>query len=63
MIHTGPVPGKFTSAAVKSQMKCVACGEQQVSCTPWESDCGGYEDYQYECDACGKVWWVEGPDS
>lgn len=29
----------------------------------WESDCGGYEDQEYRCLACGCIWWVEGPDS
>lgn len=63
MIHTGPVSGEFTSAEQKSGMKCRACGADDVWFTKWESDCGGYEDYQYECHGCGKVWWVEGPDS
>jgi hypothetical protein len=40
---------------------CYAKGETE--CTPWESSCGGYEDYLYHCLACGKKWWVEGIDS
>ena len=29
----------------------------------WESSCGGYEDQQIKCTACGHSWWVEGADS
>jgi len=29
----------------------------------WESSCGGWEDLNYHCAACGKKWWVEGIDS
>lgn len=63
MIHTGPVQGKFTSDVKKSHKECPQCGKFEVYYTTWESDCGGYEDYQYECEACEYVWWVEGPDS
>lgn len=29
----------------------------------WSSHCGGYEDHQFECTACGYSWWVDGSDS
>ncbi len=29
----------------------------------WNCDCGDYKDEQHECRACGKRWWVEGPDA
>jgi predicted SprT family Zn-dependent metalloprotease len=42
---------------------CYKCKQKAVTCQKWESSCGGYEDYKYECKACGHSWWVEGPDS
>lgn len=38
------------------------CGGR-VKVELWESHCGGYEDEKFTCERCGKVWWVEGPDS
>ena len=61
-MHTGLTQGDFTDKE-KSQMKCPKCGVQDVWIQKWISFCGGYEDYQYECCSCGKVWWVEGPDA
>jgi len=63
MMHTGPVEGEFTSDKKKSKLKCHKCGAEDVWYQEWESSCGGYEDYQYECCSCGKIWWVEGPDA
>lgn len=63
MIHTGPVQGEFTEDKKKSDMPCRDCGVRDVWSQKWESSCGGYEDYIYECRSCGKVWWVEGSDS
>ena len=63
MTHTRPVPGYFTSDKKKSKMICHKCGSEDVWYQEWESSCGGYEDYQYECCSCGKIWWVEGPDA
>lgn len=28
-----------------------------------ESADWAYEDYQYRCKACGKTFWVDGPDA
>lgn len=45
-------------------MKCPGCGEAgHVFCRIWESSCGGYEDFRYECRKCGNSWWIEGPDA
>ena len=43
--------------------KCRKCGAEQLSFREWESSCGGYEDYEYGCRACGYTWWVDGIDS
>lgn len=40
------------------------CGDgEQLEYRVVESSCGGYEDYQYRCKACGKTFWVDGVDS
>lgn len=41
---------------------CRICGSDNVWYRVWESACGGYEDYKYECRGCGRVWWVESDD-
>jgi transposase-like protein len=63
--HFGPVPGKFVteSRRVETTFHCPACKSDHVTYRDWESDCGGYEDTCYKCEACGKIWWVEGPDA
>jgi hypothetical protein len=48
---------------VNADRLCRKCGSDNVSMCCWESNCGGYEDYKYNCAMCGHVWWVEGPDS
>lgn len=62
-MHTGSIPGDFTSDKKKSNLKCFKCGSDAVWYQKWESECGGYEDYQYECHLCGKIWWIEGSDA
>lgn len=64
-MHTRPivVQGIFTSDKKKSELKCLSCSSDDVWYRIWESECGGYEDYKYECSSCGKVWWVEGSDA
>lgn len=37
------------------------CGKP-VKVRMWESSCGGYEDFNYRCEA-GHMWWVDGIDS
>ncbi len=39
------------------------CGSFNIDYRNWESDCGGYEDTCYRCNACGQRWWVDGPDA
>lgn len=58
-----PVPGEFTDEWKPSKVACRGCGGSQVFYRVWESSCGGYEDYKYECRGCGKEWWVDGIDS
>ena len=54
--------GKFTDMKPCAG-KCRKCGAEQLSFREWESSCGGYEDYEYACRACGYIWWVDGIDS
>ena len=64
MIHTGPVPGDYTSDWKRSDCVCHKCKTPgYVFFRVWELSCGGYEDIQYECRSCDKKWWVEGPDA
>lgn len=39
------------------------CDNPDVWIREWDSDCGGYTDYQLKCRNCGRVKWVEGADS
>lgn len=44
--------------------KCRYCGsELHVWVRLWESSDGAYEDHQYKCFNCQKVWWIDGIDS
>lgn len=42
---------------------CKYCDSPHVQYRVWESSCGGYEDYQYKCAECQRVWWIDGIDS
>ena len=64
-MHTQPMAdsdGKFANMK-PCKGKCRKCGKEELSYREWESSCGGYEDYQYTCRACGHSWWVDGIDS
>ena len=50
-------------AEEQTDIACRYCGELQVTYAIWDSDCGGYEDIHYRCQACRRGWWVDGPDS
>ena len=66
MTHTTPMAdnqGEFSEFKVYPEIACRNCGVHAVSMREWESSCGGWEDYQYRCNACGKMWWVDGIDS
>lgn len=66
MSHTAPMAdsqGEFADFKVQPDVPCRKCSSHTVSMREWESSCGGWEDYQYRCSACGHSWWVEGIDS
>lgn len=54
--------GEF-KAWEESARPCKHCGHKPVMYRIWESNCGGYEDYQYQCTLCKRVWWVDGIDA
>jgi DNA-directed RNA polymerase subunit M/transcription elongation factor TFIIS len=43
--------------------RCRKCNSDDVWYRIWDSNCGGYEDVQYECRSCQRTWWVESADS
>ena len=51
-------PTKFEAP----EFRCRACQSDRVYYREWESDDGGYTDWQYECRSCERIWWVEGSD-
>lgn len=69
-MHVKPISesdGTFSSdekpTAPENPRFLCRCGSNQVYYRVWNSDCGGFRDVKYRCAACGRVWWVEGPDS
>lgn len=64
-MHTQPMAdsdGKFADMK-PCEGTCHKCGKDELSYRVWASSCGGYEDYNYTCRACGHSWWVDGIDS
>ena len=66
-MHTNFLPdsaGIFGAPEIKLY-NCRKCGQKTATCCMWESTCGGYEDYKYECQnaTCRYSWWVDGIDS
>ena len=65
-MHTKPMAesdGTFNEWKL-SDDPCKYCGVVgQCYWRTWESSDGGYDDENYECRACDKVWWVEGADA
>jgi RecJ-like exonuclease len=60
------VSGTFTDEwkSVDSDVPCRKCKVAgQIERRSWESSCGGFDDDQYRCKACGGTWWIEGPDA
>lgn len=47
----------------KASAPCYHCKQDELYFQIWESSCGGYEDYKYQCKSCKKTWWVDGIDS
>lgn len=66
MTHFGPMhdsAGTFTPEG-SAHRHCQCCKAVTLhTCDAWHSDCGGYEDYRYQCTTCKAVHWVDGPDS
>jgi hypothetical protein len=65
-MHTAPMKdseGTFNEWRLSEVATCWKCTSDRVEYRVWESNCGGYEDNQYRCIACGEQWWVEGIDS
>ena len=64
-MHTQPMDdsdGEFADMK-PCEGKCRKCGSEELRYREWSSNCGGYEDYQYQCSVCGYSWWVDGIDS
>lgn len=65
-MHTKPMPersGRLSAERISPQRcrgKCDKTTDHR--CWTWESSCGGYEDYKFECIDCGHVFWVDGDD-
>lgn len=51
------------SAARLTPHICKKCNNKTVFAQEWESSDGGYTDYKYTCKTCGKIFWIDGPDS
>jgi transposase-like protein len=65
MTHTRQMnddEGKFEKWK-ETKTSCRYCNSPHVQYRIWESSCGGYEDYQYKCAECQRVWWIDGIDS
>lgn len=66
MTHMAPMAdsqGEFKDYKPAEGALCRSCKAPDVMYREWESSCGGYEDYNYKCRACGRSWWVDGIDS
>ena len=64
MTHTRQMhdsEGTFTPWEAEAT-PCRECGGH-VEYRLWESSDGGWEDFQFRCLDCGRVWWVDGIDS
>lgn len=62
------IPGMPISYDEPSEWKdscsgCPKCRRLTVKFRTHDSSCGGYEDQQCKCTACGYSWWVDGPDA
>jgi hypothetical protein len=66
MTHFKPMDeseGDFTSESV-TEYFCGKCKKKTPhTVLTWESKDGGYVDYKYTCQTCGKVCWIDGIDS
>jgi len=55
--------GKFSECEICRTTRCRQCGSMKVKYREWDSNCGAFTDYQYKCQRCGHVWWVDGIDA
>lgn len=62
-IQTGLKEGDEPSGWGDATCECRKCKSDAVIYRTVTSSCGGYEDEQYKCEACGHSWWVDGPDA
>lgn len=63
-MYIAQAQGIFTSDKEKSEVKCPKCGLNDIWYRTWESSCGRYEDYRFDCGSCGIIWWSwEGSDA
>lgn len=71
MTHTGPMKdsegdfGPWALAEIAGEpYGCRRCRSGLgIRFQPWDSHCGGYQDYHFQCIPCGHEWWVDGIDS
>lgn len=65
-MHTEPMKesdGVFTDTKTEVRF-CNHCQKSTTfSVATWDSSCGGYTDWKYTCEVCGRGWWEEGIDS
>jgi lysyl-tRNA synthetase class I len=62
--RTTTPPGRFISEWYAAGTVCSHCSRVgTVKYREWESDNGGFLDYQYACSTCGHEWWIDGIDT
>jgi DNA-directed RNA polymerase subunit M/transcription elongation factor TFIIS len=52
----------FETAWARDDSKCPHCGEEAVWWRRWISMDEAHEDINYICEACNRIWWVDGCD-
>lgn len=62
MVEVGTAEPVISASHLRDEGRVfMVCGKP-MQYRVWESSCGGWEDYQYRCEA-GHTWWVDGIDS
>ena len=59
---TTDTPGDYEEGTRQTDLPCPKCSGVVVV-RRWESSCGGWTDYRYDCTVCSHGWWVEGSDA
>lgn len=65
-MHNQPMQdseGQFSQWRKCRATNCRKCNSSDVEYREWNSSDGAYTDYQYCCQKCGHMWWVDGIDS